>query len=410
MKKCMFCGKELPEDASWCPYCEKEQVEIRNLQAPARKRKKILAVLAGCLVIAAVVFGIIRHQSPKVYEGTHQLDYKMNGRTYRVVLSFSERSGVNGIGDSEHVVKTMPDDSSAYPSQLYISSEDVEDAQTEFMEQVAESRVTAERKDGKPAVEVVGPDDKFGGGFVCALKADIVYSGANSGSNQLNWELKMKNGDTLKLSHSLIIEELPVLDYHYEDTPLDTLEDIQALIDKVGQEEDPDTVLRLFLGPVTYEGELVIDTRTALLFGCDDGENRTGMKGSVVIKTREPAITEIYGFDFEGDGGEGVTAYDSIHLIDCSFTGYETGVKAAEGSWVSLRDCVFDHNEVGFCFDSKSSTSTNSSYQSLTFRNNGTGALIRSVPRNIQLQFIECSFENNEVDIEDPGGLVTLVE
>ena len=58
MKRCGTCGAELPDEAAFCPVCEKELVEKVRLRAPWPRRRLILAVLA--LALLAVGFGIWR--------------------------------------------------------------------------------------------------------------------------------------------------------------------------------------------------------------------------------------------------------------------------------------------------------------------------------------------------------------
>ena len=46
-KSCKYCGASLPEDALFCPVCEKEQIEKLQLRAPRPGRRR--AILAALL-------------------------------------------------------------------------------------------------------------------------------------------------------------------------------------------------------------------------------------------------------------------------------------------------------------------------------------------------------------------------
>ena len=52
--RCIHCGHELPEGASFCPYCEKEQVEAVALQAPRRKRHLIFVIVFASFTLLSV--------------------------------------------------------------------------------------------------------------------------------------------------------------------------------------------------------------------------------------------------------------------------------------------------------------------------------------------------------------------
>lgn len=59
MGKCRFCGAELPEDAAFCPYCARSQLEKQQFHPPVPKHtRKPLALTAAALgcVLAAGLF------------------------------------------------------------------------------------------------------------------------------------------------------------------------------------------------------------------------------------------------------------------------------------------------------------------------------------------------------------------
>lgn len=64
MKFCKFCGKELDDEANFCPYCMKKQTECESTPLPPKRGAKpqIIIIAAAAVLIAALsVFLILRH-------------------------------------------------------------------------------------------------------------------------------------------------------------------------------------------------------------------------------------------------------------------------------------------------------------------------------------------------------------
>ena len=64
---CPHCGAELPEKASFCPYCASSLQPRQSMEAPARlRRRSLLPVLAALLVLAValVLWGFLRPKGP----------------------------------------------------------------------------------------------------------------------------------------------------------------------------------------------------------------------------------------------------------------------------------------------------------------------------------------------------------
>ena len=68
VKNCINCGRELPEGASFCPYCETSQLEVRTAPVPGIRRRRPLYALAAvcCVLIAAAVI------LPKALDGASE--------------------------------------------------------------------------------------------------------------------------------------------------------------------------------------------------------------------------------------------------------------------------------------------------------------------------------------------------
>ena len=407
MKKCIYCGKELPDQASWCPFCEKEQQEVKEVPVPSRRRRKIIGFTAAAILLCACGIWIYMRHSPKVYEGGAKVLYKIDGKDCSVFLSFRSDAYKTGKETAELIDRVRQGNTSAIPSQLYAWSAEDPDIQDAFASRVKSCTVSANPEKGASAVQINGPDPADGNAAGPAWAADIVY-GPDTGTNTLCWEVTMKNGDILRLYQTVTCELQPVIEYHYEDMPMDTLEEVSALIEKAALEEDPDALLELYLPPVTYEGELVLDQRTAILYGSEEDGKKTTFTGTVRVKTRIPALAEFYELEFQGNGGTAIISTDALRVQACLFQGWDVGIDMEDGAWVSVSNAAFVGNQVGFLFNSHSCTFSNPNYENVVFAENDIGLQIKSVPKDIGLNFIGTVFDGNETDVDDPKGLVQL--
>ncbi len=406
MKKCIHCGKELPQDAAWCPYCENPQNKPEIVRPPVRRRRKIISgfsVLA--LLLGVLLFNVISSHREKIYEGKEQITYQVNGQECIVFLSFTNKPKMP-YGQAELVDAHPEGSSTATPSQLFAYAQNDPDIQEAFKNEIESCSVTAEPEGNVQAVDIYGPVPVTDSAFFGAWEADIVYS-PETGTNRICWEIKMKNGDILHLSHKVTCNRKDVIEYHFEDTPMETVEEVSALLRKTA-EESPDAILKLYLPPVTYQGSLVMDDRTAILFGSEQDGKKTTFTDTLEIKTRKPDIAELYDLEFQGNGGTGILASDALRLQACLFTGWDLGVYAQDGAWVSMNNVAFVGNDTGFCFDSEGSTYSNPIYENIVFAENATGMEIRQVPGNYTLKFSDPVFDGNETDYVDLTGLITI--
>ena len=61
----------------------------------------------------------------------------------------------------------------------------------------------------------------------------------------------MKNGDTIRLKHTYEIIPLSHLSYTADDVPLNTMEDLRALLKRIDEEVPAETVVDIYLPPET---------------------------------------------------------------------------------------------------------------------------------------------------------------
>ena len=400
-KICGNCGAELAEGASFCPYCEQPLEEKRPVKVPRPRRRWAAAAAVLVLAAAALAFLLRQTPAPQIYEGGAEVVDPAEGGVCHVLLTFQSGDQVQRDAQPE-ASSTLPDGTQFYfPSQLYVYRENTEEDVTgAFLELVERAEVTAEPEDGAQAMTATEPayDESFP---YAAMASHIGYSAA-CGTNQILWTLTMKNGDTIRLRQTIHASLQPTVDYYPEDAPMDTLKQLQDLVDAISREVDPGTAVNLYLPPVTYEGGLSLSDRTCTLYGSSDGERRTTFTGTVSVGTDTPQFTEIYGVCFQGSGGTGLLARGSVQLYDCVFTGWDTGALAADGAWVAAEDCVFSDNAVGLQFDTGHSSMSAPVFPNNQFLRNGTGILLARVPGTELLSFPGCEFSDNGTDIDNP--------
>lgn len=61
MKKCTYCGNQIHENASFCPYCMKSQIEKQNVVIQKRKSKKWLCFSAIGIILIAFIAIVVIH-------------------------------------------------------------------------------------------------------------------------------------------------------------------------------------------------------------------------------------------------------------------------------------------------------------------------------------------------------------
>lgn len=405
-KKCIHCGAELPEAASFCPHCAKSQTEKQPVTTPREKHTRAIALMAAAaLAVIAVVLIITHIHAPKVYEGTESLTYTANDTSYQLLLSFSGNPAAAKKGVTTREVTIADGMESSLPSQLYVfDSESGEYAWEQFLELVDSCRVEVEPLEGASAMDFnqASHSDFFAN---AAYEADIVYD-STCGTNKINWTLNMKNGDTLHLTHSIAVAREDAVTYYADEIPMGTSEELQTLLDTIEAEVDPATSVYLYLPAVTYDSAVTFGNHTFTIYGgVNDDGTMTTFAGEVAFKGTDGHHAVLYDLNFTHDGtGTGLTAYEYVLVDNCSFTGWEIGALAQNGGWVSLISCTLENNGVGLKFNSQSSSGANPTYNGNTFKDNGTAVLLASVPALDAFDFTDSIFSGNDTNIDNICG------
>ena len=437
---CIHCGHELPDGASFCPYCEKEQVESVSVQAPPRKNRTIAALILAAITAAVIVCLIVFNRMPKVYQGSSKIAYAIGNQTVDVIASYDVGSGTDGHVSPDLSTKLALGDQGSVPLWLCAYSSEDESLVEEFARQIASCKVEAipvsssqeaaasisgtdalneDNSAAAPSTEAQNsgdpgstPDEKSGNSAISPMtiygpekvddpslpalwKTDLIYAPEN-GTNELRWTITMKNKDTIILSQTMTCEALPVVDLYYQDVPLETVDDILNAVDSVSS----DTILNLYLPPVTYDEPLNLTDRCVNLYGSTDGKQKTTFTQQITVPGRTPNVMTLSDLTFSGKGGTAVLAKEGVIVTNCAFDGWDIGIDAGEGSWPIIELCSFDDNKIGFRFNSESCTTSSDGCYATEFRNNDIGAYLIKIPGDLDFTFPECTFEDNGEDVK----------
>lgn len=159
------------------------------------------------------------------------------------------------------------------------------------------------------------------------------------GEGDVIWTIYLKNGDTLRLHHTVKIMRIPVVTLTENDYPMATIDDLNALLDTLAHEADRKSVYILQLPAVTYEGGLTMKNFCCDLIGSESG---TTFTGTVTVATRGIHPSNITNVRFVGDGtGIGLSASEGAFLHRCTFENWEIGAYGASAAGSTPRAAHF---------------------------------------------------------------------
>ena len=89
----------------------------------------------------------------------------------------------------------------------------------------------------------------------------------------------------------------------------------------------------------------------------------------------------------------------------CTFENWEIGAYGGLGSWVNATGCTFRGNDVGLWLDNRGgATCSGSYYGDSVYEDNGTAVRIAAMPGTETLDFNNCVFRGNGVNVENAAG------
>lgn len=370
---------------------------VRRWLKPLRHAFVLLALAA----LMAAAFLLYDAFSPDVYDAWGELTYTMNGSDYHLAVTFRNDS----TPEPEYIVQTVEDWDYDRAAKLFVTHVDTgADTGQVFRQQIETIQVQVVQSEDNPSPITWQQPSYQGDSAAEGMALSVLYfDGQSRGEAEIQWTLRMKNGDTILLRHKMMIEPVDVVDYTPADYPMDTIEDLQALVDQIQEEVPLPTVVRLNLPPIHYEGGLTITGRPINLYGTVDEKNmRTAFLGPVTVDVDRGPQCFIENIDFRGSGsGTGLTVEADGRVQDCLFTGWDTGLLVGGDDWADPTGCWFEDNGVGFCFDSVGDYVNGTMLEDNTFRNNGTAVELLRVPGSKTLTFNGCAFSGNGLNLSN---------
>lgn len=399
-KTCINCGADLPEDASFCPRCAQSQIEKREVKTPRLWRKKALYALLSAFVLVVAALAVFLPHRPKTYEGGAYVPYADKDGTYELLVAFHPDDIANNRPVAEKTVSLSVNESANMTVMLGVF-QNGELADTEAFFTKVESCTLETDPSGSGFLTLSEPT--YNTNFLpAARESDITYTGG-SGTNELIWTLNMKNGDTIRLKQTFEVIPLVHQVYTPEDTALDTMEDLTALLERIDKEVPADTIVDIYLPPVTYAGDLTMVSRAVNLYGSTGGNGRTVFTGTLSVNTDRPSNVELYDLDFVGSGGTGLSATASVYMGGCSFSGWDIGAVALDGGMIGVEHCTFQNNGVGFKYDTMVYHSFNNVFPDCTITDNDIGVQFARLQGTITIDFMGSVFSGNRIDIDNPA-------
>ena len=408
-KSCPHCGAALHTAASFCPYCARSISRRTQLSPPRRLSRRALRGVVLVLALAGLLLllALWQHARPRTYDGPEaQVVYDGRAGNYRLCFA-QEDTPTQPI--SPNICHSELNFNYRSNSRLYVTDPDSGELVTEdFLDNVASMTAQVICSDPYVSITCTQPQriPEYFPNAAAVIMVDFSIVSGGEHPAELVCTVKMKNGDVIRLRQPWIFQSVTTYNYTSQDAPMETIEDLQALVDQVEAVTTEWDSIYFYLPPVVYEGGLNIDNRFINLVGSTgtDGQ-RTTFTGPTRAFISNSGVFVFSNIDFAGGGqGIGVEANARLHLEKCRVSGWEVGLLAAGNAWVNADQTVFEDNAVGMCFNAESGMVSDDYYMDNIFRNNRTAVLLERVPAPTPLIFPGTRFEGNDTDFDNRCG------
>ena len=422
-KKCPHCGAPLAQDASFCPRCTATLAQRRVIALPRaghRRSRWLLLAAVIAAAAAAVVLWLSRPGDTPPEDTADKEDAAQAAADPYLAACQTYYTGADGR--EYHVFTAVTPsiegrtDPVGYRSELIPAGGTVDFPATVMVEDAVTQDYAAEDFAAlldSWDVSVTAPE---GVGRVSLREAELetadtpallyrrLWGNNTCTHNEIVWTLRMKNGDVLTLTQTIELLPQEVRTYSTADAPLETAQELQALLDRLAEEYDADTSITVELPDVTYDAPVSVGCAVTLK------GSGTAFAAPVTVTPlsdteRCHAYVRFSEVSFEGDGsGTGVTARAPTYLENCRVTGWDVGALAVNGGWVYLHGGYIGGNGVGARYDSAYSNSYTYTIRRIDFLNNTTALELLCLPPNSYAALDDCRFRGNGTDVYNPGG------
>lgn len=400
-KKCPHCGAPLAQDASFCPHCTATLAQRRVIALPRaghRRSRWLLLAAVIAAAAAAVVLWLSRPGGTPPEDTADKKDAVQAAADPYLAACQTYYTGADGR--EYHVFTAVTPsiegrtDPVGYRSELIPAGGTVDFPATVMVEDAVTQDYAAED-------------------FAALLDSWDVSVTAPEGVSRVKlWDAEEETPESPALlyrrlradptcTHNEVVWTLRITP---EDAPLETAQELQALLDRLAEEYDADTSITVELPDVTYDAPVSVGCAVTLK------GSGTAFAAPVTVTPlsdteRCHAYVRFSEASFEGDGsGTGVTARAPTYLENCRVTGWDVGALAVNGGWVYLHGGYIGGNGVGARYDSAYSNSYTYTIRRIDFLNNTTALELLCLPPNSYAALDDCRFRGNGTDVYNPGG------
>lgn len=326
--------------------------------------------------------------------------YEDGDGEYRLFLCFDAPMIALHQSQESREVSLPPDTRTGVPSILTVyKTGTAEDVTEEFSAKLRELSVEAIPTGDGTSMELIRGEitQEFSG----ALFVVNISMWTENEENQIQWTLTMESGQVITLSQVLTVEEADALVFTPENGDISTLEQLQQVIDYLGNDAGPGVTVDIYLPAVTYEGDLFIRYRGVNLIGSPAD---TVLNGSITVISPLSEPVQLQDLTLVGQGGTGVEAHAPVALINCSLTGYDIAAAAYDGGWISALSSSFLENGVGIYLDSSYANHVDMGYRDCLFEKNLTAMEILTVAGDGTVIFPDSTFSGNGQNVNNRIG------
>ena len=432
-RTCRRCGAPLPEGAAFCPVCTASQIHRRTISVtpPATRRNQwwigaLTALAALALPVGAALWSsAARVETPpedtlpltvsRESEGGAETRYGElcqtyyegeDGQLYHVFASFSP--GIDGSSTMQGYCSALlePGCTDTGPLTLFVEeAASGRNGRDSFSALLEDWSVTVTAPDGGERCTLSAPTFDYISTTDALLYQELTGTSACA-DNEIVWTLRMKNGDVVTVKQGVTYSVKTTVEYHWEETPMNTAAELQALLDDITASAKAEEAVYLYLPAADYDAPVSVNSPLTLV----------GQEGTTFSATLTASVTEHDGWTepvvklrsltFSGAGGTGVNACGPVYLRGCRFTGWDVAAQALDGGWIFCQEDVrFDRNAVALRLNSNFSISCGANINNTSFTRNGVALQLERIPgERMGLMLDYCTFYGNEADIENPRG------
>ena len=424
-KKCANCGAELPEGALFCHRCESSQIRPKTPRAPRVIKKKWFPAAAVVLLAAAAALLCFLPRNPAAgdpaelspapaqtpapaatvpavrYLSATEAFFTDAEGSYRVCATF-QQNGSDDPGGAHFSADCGRLESLSKPNFIYVFRADTgQPAKEEFYIKIRSAQVLlGEPGDPDPAMSIPAVKCQMDG---VVLEAMIPYA-FDTGEKELRWQIELTNGVVLEFTQTMSITPREQAFYNADNTALDTMDDLRALVARIEAEVSPETEVIIELPGVRYSGVLELNRSYNIVGSSAEGAERPVFTDTVICRASMGTIVSFFNVDFIGSGGTGVEDHGGVFLQNCTLRGWDVAAATGEIGWVGVGGCTIEDNGIGLQYNTSSYWYNHDVYADNIFRGNGTAIEINSMPKSNSLTFPGTIFVDNETNIVNRTG------